>query len=87
MRKPEPTRPRQLKHKAIGDRVPRKHAQEGSSKKGAPKKGHSAKYCRMCKTAGGSFYTYTHNTAECQRFEKVGTPKASSVKIVGFWVT
>ena len=53
-------------YKAIGDRVPRKQVQEGSSKKGAPKKGHSAKYCRMFKTAGGSFYT--HNTAECQRF-------------------
>ena len=78
MRKPEPTRPRQLKHKAIGDRVPRKHAQEGSSKKGAPKKGHSAKYCRMCKAAGESFNT--HNTAECRRFEKDGKPKANSVK-------
>ncbi len=65
-------------YKAIGDRVPRKGKQEGGSKKGAPKKGHSAKYCRMCKAAGGSFNT--HNTAKCRRFEKDGKPKASSVK-------
>ena len=77
-RKPEPTRPRQLKHKAIGDCVPRKRTPEKSSEKGAPKKGRSAKYCHVCKAAGGSFDT--HDTAECRRFDKDITPKASSVK-------
>ncbi len=56
----------------------RKRVQEGSSKKGAPKKGRSAKYCRMCKAAGGSFNT--HDTAECRGFEKDGTPKSRSIK-------
>jgi len=50
----------------------------GGANKGAPKKSRSAKYCRMCKAAGGSFNT--HNTSECRRFEKDGTLKASSVK-------
>ena len=67
-------------YKAIGNRLPRMRTQEGGSKKGAPKKGCSTKYCRMrmCKAAGGSFNT--HDTTECRRFEKDGTPKASSVK-------
>jgi hypothetical protein len=66
-------------YKAISNRVPsRKRTQEGSLKKGAPKKGRSAKYCIMCKAAGWSFNT--HDTAECCRFEKDDTTKASLVK-------
>ena len=65
-------------YKTIDDPVPRKCMQEESSKKGATKKERSANYCGMSKAADGSFNT--HNTAECCRFEKDGTPKASSVK-------
>jgi len=62
------------------DHVPRKRMHEGSANnnKGAPKKGSSAKYCRMRKAAGRSFNT--RDTSACHRFEKDGMPKASSVK-------
>ncbi len=45
--------------------------------RGAPKKGHSAKYCKWCKNANGSYTT--HDTIECPRFEKDGTPKDKPV--------
>jgi hypothetical protein len=51
-----------------GGQVPRKHVREGGSKGPAPKKVHSAKYCKWCKAAGGPFTT--HETAECHRFNK-----------------
>jgi L-2-hydroxyglutarate oxidase LhgO len=38
-----------------------------------PKKGHTAKYCKWCKAVNGSFMT--HDTAECHRFKKDGSPK------------
>ena len=53
--------------------VPRKRANGGGANKGAPKKGRTAKYCKWCKTVNGSFTT--HDTAECHRFEKYGSPK------------
>jgi hypothetical protein len=59
-------------------RVPRKRANGGGSNKGAPKKGHTAKYCKLCKEANGPFMT--HDTAECRRFEKDGSPKDRLVK-------
>ena len=58
--------------------VPKKRANAGGADKGAPKKGRTAKYCKWCKAANGSFTT--HNTAECRRFEKDGSPKDRLVK-------
>jgi hypothetical protein len=58
--------------------VPKKRANAGGADKGAPKKGHTAKYCKWCKAANGSFTT--HDTAECRRFEKGGSPKDRLVK-------
>ncbi len=60
------------------ERVPKKCAHGGGSNRGAPKKGCSAKYCKWCKTANGPYTT--HNTIECRRFEKDGTPKDKPVK-------
>ena len=59
-------------------RVPKKRANAGGADKGAPKKGRTAKYSKWCKAANGSFTT--HNTAECRRFEKDGSPKDRLVK-------
>jgi len=36
-----------------GEHVPRKHAREGGSSKGAPKKGRSAKYCKWARQQMG----------------------------------
>jgi hypothetical protein len=58
--------------------VPRKHVHGGGSDSGAPKKGHSAKYCKWCKNANGPYTT--HDTIECRRFEKDSTPKDKPVK-------
>jgi hypothetical protein len=60
------------------DHVPRKRAREGGSSKGAPKKGRSAKYCKWCKAADGPFTT--HDTIECRRFSKDGSPKDKPTK-------
>ena len=54
-------------------RVPKKRANAGGTDRGAPKKGRSAKYCKWCKAVNGSFTT--HDTAECCRFEKDGSPE------------
>jgi hypothetical protein len=54
-------------------RVPKKRANGGGSDRGATKKGRTAKYCKWCKAVNGSFTT--HDTAECCRFEKNGSPK------------
>jgi hypothetical protein len=54
-------------------RVPKKRANAGRTDRGAPKKGCTAKYCKWCKAVNGSFTT--HDTAECRRFEKEGSPK------------
>ncbi len=59
-------------------RVPKKRANAGGADKGIPKKGRTAKYCKWCKAANGSFTT--HDTAECHRFEKDGSPKDRLVK-------
>ena len=53
--------------------VPKKRANAGGTERGAPKKGRSAKYCKWCKAVNDSFTT--HDTAECHRFEKDGSPK------------
>ena len=59
-------------------RVPRKWANGGGSDRGAPKKGHTAKYYKWCKATICPFMT--HDTAECRRFEKDGSPKDNLVK-------
>ncbi len=53
-------------------RVPKKRTHGGGSDRGAPQKGCSAKYCKWCKPANGPYTT--HDTIECRRFEKDGTP-------------
>jgi hypothetical protein len=58
--------------------VPKKRANAGGADKRASKKGRTAKYCKWCNAANGSFTT--HNTAECCRFEKDGSPKDRLVK-------
>jgi hypothetical protein len=62
--------------------MPKKHAHGGRSDRGAPKKGHSAKYCKWCKNANGPYTT--HNTIKCHRFEKDGMPKDKPVKPFNF---
>ncbi len=54
-------------------RGPKKRANAGGADKGAPQKGRTAKYCKWCKAANGSFTT--HDTAECCRFEKDAAPR------------
>lgn len=61
-----------------GNCVPRKCSQGGNFDKGAPKKAHSAKYCCWCKAVNEPFTN--HNTTECHRFEKDGTPEDRPVK-------
>ncbi len=58
--------------------MPKKCAHGGGSDREAPKKGRSAKYCKWCKNVNGPYTT--HNTIECCRFEKDGTPKDKPVK-------
>jgi hypothetical protein len=43
-----------------------------------PKKVRSAKYCKWCKAADGPFTT--HDTIECRRFTKDGSPKDKPTK-------
>ena len=57
--------------------MPKKRAHGGGSDRGAPKKGHSAKYCKWCKNANGPYTT--HDTIKCRRFEKDGMPKDKPV--------
>ena len=55
-------------------RVPRKKGRSGGTlDRGAPKKGRTDKYCKWCKAVDGPFTT--HNTTECRRFNKDGSPK------------
>jgi hypothetical protein len=61
------------------EHTPKKHAHGGGSNRGAPKKGHSAKYCKWCKNTNRPYTT--HDAIECRRFEKDGTP---NVKILRF---
>ncbi len=63
--------------KAAELRMLKKRANEGGPK-GAPKKGRSAKYCKWCKVADGPFTT--HDTSECRRFSKDGSPKDKPTK-------
>jgi hypothetical protein len=58
--------------------VPKKRVNAGGTERGAPKKGGTAKYSKWCKAVNGSFTT--HDTAECRRFEKDGSPKDRLVK-------
>jgi hypothetical protein len=60
------------------EHMPKKRAHGGGCNRGAPKKGRSAKYCKWCKTANGPYTN--HNTIECCRFKKDGTPKDKPVK-------
>jgi hypothetical protein len=60
------------------EHLPKKHAHGGGSNRRAPQKGRSAKYCKWCKTANGPYTT--HDTIECRRFERDGTPKDKPVK-------
>ncbi len=47
--------------------MPKKHGRGGGSGGPAPKKAHSAKYCKWCKATGGAHQT--HDTIECRRFD------------------
>ncbi len=58
-------------------RMPKKHTHGGRSNRGAPQKGHSAKYCKWCKTANGPYTT--HDIIECCRFKKDSMPKDKPV--------
>ena len=64
--------------KAAELRVPKKLANGGGSEKGAPQKGRSAKFCKWCQVADGPFTT--HDTIECCRFSKDGSPKDKPAK-------
>jgi len=61
--------------KTTGEHVPRKgkRAHGGGPEKGTPKKGRTDKFCKWCKAVDGPFTT--HNTTECRRFDKDGSPK------------
>ena len=54
--------------KKVAFSVPKKHGKGGGSGGPAPKKAHSAKYCKWCKTKGGPYQT--HDTSEYRRFDK-----------------
>jgi hypothetical protein len=58
--------------------MPKKLANGGGSEKGAPQKGLSAKFCMWCQAADGPFTT--HDTIECRRFSKNGSPKDKPTK-------
>ncbi len=64
------------------ERVPKKRVHGGGSDKGAPQKGRSAKYCKLCKAANGPYTT--HNTFKCHRFKNNGTPKDKPAKPFDF---
>ncbi len=59
-----------------GASVPRKKGNGGGLGGPAPKKAHTAKYCKWCKVADGPYQT--HNTSKCCRLDKdskeVGKP-------------
>jgi hypothetical protein len=55
------------------EHVPKKHAREGVSDRGAPKKDRTDKYCKHCKAVDGPFTT--HDTTECRRFNVDGSQK------------
>jgi len=81
--KPEPIRLRQLQPpapKANEPRVPKKQRSKGSEG-GTRKKGWSDKYCKWWKAVDGSFTT--HDTNECCRFSKDGSPKDKPTKSFG----
>jgi hypothetical protein len=67
MRKPKQEMPRLAQPPRKGS-VPRKRGNGGGSGGPAPKKAHTAKYCKWSKAAGGSFKP--HNTSECCRFDR-----------------
>jgi hypothetical protein len=58
--------------------VPHKRGNGGSLGGPAPKKTHTAKYCKWCQAAGGPFKT--HDTSKCCRFDKDGKEKGHSYK-------
>jgi hypothetical protein len=60
------------------ERVPKKRTHGGGSDRGAPKKGHTAKYYKWCKNENGPYTT--HDTIKCRRFEEDGMPKDKPVK-------
>ncbi len=66
----------------MAERVPKKNAHGGGSDQGAPKKGHSAEYCKWCKAAGGPYTT--HNTIKYRRFKKDSKPKDKPAKLFDF---
>ena len=49
---------------AFSDRIPKKSPRD-------------AKHCALCKQHGGAYNT--HNTGECRKYEKDGTPKKSEI--------
>jgi hypothetical protein len=50
--------------------VPHKKGKGSGSGGSAPKKAHTAKYCKWCKEVSGP--CQTHNTSDCRRFNKDG---------------
>ncbi len=58
--------------------MPRKQDREGGSKRPAPKRVRSAKYCKWCKAADAPFAT--HNTVKCCKFAKDSKQKDNSAK-------
>jgi hypothetical protein len=58
--------------------VPHKKGKGGSSEGPAPKKAHTAKYCKHCQAVGGPYQT--HNTSNCRRFDKDGKETGKSHK-------
>jgi hypothetical protein len=66
--------------KANEPRMPKKQRGKGSEG-GTRKKGWSDKYCKWWKAVDGSFTT--HDTNECCRFSKDGSPKDKPTKSFG----
>ena len=61
--------------KATGKREKGKRKNTGSSEYRIPKKVRFEKSCALCQKHGGAHTT--HNTGECRKYEKDGTPKKS----------
>jgi hypothetical protein len=61
--------------KATGKREKGKRKNTGSSEYRIPKKVRFEKGCALCQKHGGAHTT--HNTGECRKYEKDGTPKKS----------
>jgi hypothetical protein len=53
-----------------GASVPRKKGKGSGSGGPAPKKAHTAKYCKWCQAVDGPYQN--HNTSDCRRFDKDG---------------